>query len=174
MSPAKRAEINLLATTIRDGLELESPIDVQEAVKRLGGILTMENSLENNMEAKVRKSGDSFQIVLQKTKPAARKRFSIAHEIGHLFLHMGYLIDPEKWNRTQEYRDSIYYRFGHGLEEREANEFAAAFLMPEDEFKDIAQQTENTGAGLLNAIALHFQTSKDAVLNRGRMLGIFE
>jgi Zn-dependent peptidase ImmA (M78 family) len=30
-------------------------------------------------------------------KARARRNFSVAHELGHLFLHMGYIVSPEKW-----------------------------------------------------------------------------
>jgi Zn-dependent peptidase ImmA (M78 family) len=173
MTPRQRSEIALLAEIIRDGLELNTPVNVEEAVKRLGGRLVEKDALELGMEAKVRRDGERFEIEIEKNKPALRKRFSVAHELGHLFLHMGYLVNPDLWSNTDEYKDSVYYRFGHGIEEDEANEFAAAFLMPEGEFQKIAGEHVRDGLCSLEGVASHFRTSKDAALIRGRSLGVF-
>src|SRR5205823_5783354 len=118
----------------RESLELGVPVDVIEAVKRLGGSVKEVPSRPEEPEATVRRMGERFEITLREHPVLARKRFSIAHEIGHLLLHMGYLIDPQRWDQSSEYKDSVYNRFGHGIEEDEANLFAAAFLMPAQEF----------------------------------------
>jgi Zn-dependent peptidase ImmA (M78 family) len=31
-----------------------------------------------------------------------RRKFTIAHELGHLFLHMGYLLDSDLWSGQDE------------------------------------------------------------------------
>jgi Zn-dependent peptidase ImmA (M78 family) len=168
---SQREDINRLAETILEGLELDLPVDVEEAVTRLGGKLT--TSDDKKVEALVRKENDRFEIVIHNDKPNTRKRFSIAHELGHLFLHMGYLIDPTKWGKTEEYKDSVYYRYGYGIEEGEADEFAAAFLMPEKEFRRvIADRSENRRCDI-GDIAKFFDASKSAVVRRGQLLGIF-
>ncbi len=38
-----------------------------------------------------------FEIIVFEYQPPNRKSFTIAHELGHLFLHMGYIIDEERW-----------------------------------------------------------------------------
>ena len=173
MDNQKQRDIRLLAETIRETLELSVPVDVEKAVHRLGGTLVEIEKLENAMEAKVMRKGERFEIAIHGGKHNNRKRFSIAHELGHLFLHMGYLMDPERWKKSGEYRDSVYYRFGHNIEEEEANEFAAAFLMPEDEFRDIAEQLVENGRCSVEQVAKHFLTSADATKIRGNSLGVF-
>jgi Zn-dependent peptidase ImmA (M78 family) len=173
MMQHQKREIAVLAEIIRDGLELSTPINVEDAVKRLGGKLVEKESMEAGMEAMVRRDGERFEIIIQKNKPAVRKRFSVAHELGHLFLHMGYLVNPDLWSNTDEYRDSVYYRFGHGIEEEEANEFAANFLMPENEFQEVAGKHIRDGYCSVEGVASHFRTSKDAALIRGRSIGVF-
>lgn len=60
-------------------------------------------------------------VFLTKTSPQ-RQTFTLFHELGHLLLHKGALIDNE---------DNL--RHDHSvLQEREANEFAAACLIPEE------------------------------------------
>jgi Zn-dependent peptidase ImmA (M78 family) len=172
MNPKKFQEISALADTVRDSLELDIPVDLNEAVKRLGGLLCEIRIDESQPEATVRKAGERFEISLRHNAIPARKRFSIAHELGHLFLHMGYLRDPETWQKSHDYKDSIYHRFGYGIEEEEANLFAAAFLMPEKEFR-VAAQIHPQSQESLKRIAQHFGTSVTAVLRRGQDLGVF-
>lgn len=171
MNRIKRHQINILADKIRTACELALPIDVDEAVSRLGGVIDKVDDLE--YEAKIEKNDDGFKITIVDTANEQRERFSVAHEVGHLFLHMGYLIDNEKWLSVGTYRDSVYYRYGHSLEENEANEFAAAFLMPREEFISIAQEYINDGVYQISAIARHFNVSNDAAATRGKWLGIF-
>jgi Zn-dependent peptidase ImmA (M78 family) len=85
---------------------------------------------------------------------------------------MGYLVDPERWNHSSEYQDSVYHRFGHGIEEEEANLFAAAFLMPAEQFHKAVADLGNAGAFPVKQLALQFRTSASAVLRRGEELGI--
>ena len=173
MVTLKKSQIATLAETIRESLELSSPVDVAAAVRRLGGKLIETERLEADMEAKVRRQNDEFEIVIQRNKPATRKRFSIAHELGHLFLHMGFLVNPDLWNESGEYCDSVYYRYGYGVEEEEANEFAAAFLMPEAEFRTISQRHVVNGFCSIPQISKYFGASQDATMIRGRNLGLF-
>lgn len=174
MTALQRSEINQLADTLRETLGLGIPLDVEEAVRRLGGTLHEVEELEEKMEARVLKRGERFQIELANGRPATRKRFSVAHEIGHLMLHMGYLMDPDRWSSTGDYQDSVYYRYGYSTEEREADEFAAAFLMPRGLFFEAVQRHTRAGNCDTAAIAEEFKTSRDAVMRRGRMLGIFD
>ena len=53
-------------------------------------------------------------VFLNTTKPAARSRMSVAHELGHLLLH------------------GTEVPSGHRRTETEANRFASSFLMPRD------------------------------------------
>ena len=171
MNRKRRQQINKLAYLVREACEIESPVDVDQAVKRLGGYL--DHVQTNDFEARIEKVGESFKITLCKDAYEERRRFSVAHEIGHLFLHMGYLTDPEKWRSVGTYTDSVYYRYGHNLEEYEAHEFAAALLMPRAEFIKIAQEHYQNGVFDVTPIAGYFNVSEKAAANRGRWLGLF-
>lgn len=171
MSVINRLQISQLAERVRVACELSIPVDVEEAVKRLGGMI--EQVTDQGFEARIERFEDRFKITLSQDISERRKRFSIAHELGHLFLHMGYLIDKEKWERTGTYIDSVYYRYGYSQEEYEANEFAAAFLMPQAEFIRVAQSYFQNGVYAIDPITEHFQISSEAAINRGRWLGVF-
>ena len=173
MNSQRRKQINLLAENIRGACEISSPVDMQTVISRLGGRLNRVMNLE--YEAKVEKIEDGFEITLPEgtAHKINRERFTIAHELGHLFLHMGFLIDNARWEAISEYRDSVYYRYGHSLEEKEANEFAAAFLMPKGEFIEVAQKHLELDGYNVEPLAKYFNVSVEAAINRGRGLGLF-
>jgi Zn-dependent peptidase ImmA (M78 family) len=176
MDLQKRREISALADVVRESLELSIPIDITEAVTRLGGTVAEVPDCNGPQEAMIRRIGERFEITVKQNHATVRKRFSVAHELGHLFLHMGYLTNPEKWGVASEYRDSVYHRFGYGIEEDEANLFAAALLMPEKEFQTIILSKTNDGSTTqianIKQIANHFKTSAKAVVKRGEELGV--
>jgi Zn-dependent peptidase ImmA (M78 family) len=86
---------------------------------------------------------------------------------------MGYIIDKNKWDTIDEYIDSAKYRLGYSEEEYEANQFAASFLMPVDEYKKFVRQKAVNNKISIDTISSHFNVSHDAALTRGRWLGIF-
>ena len=168
-----REYINELAEHISESLDLSIPVSLEQVVAKLGGELSRQK-LPESVDAIIYKMGDAFQIVISEdSKAGNRDRFSIAHELGHLFLHMGYLIDPEKWASTPEYKDSVYLRYGYSEEEFEANEFAAALLMPRSAYAAAVEKYTVAGRCDVAKLADHFQVSKKAALIRGRWLGIF-
>jgi Zn-dependent peptidase ImmA (M78 family) len=72
--------------------------------------------------------GKSWAIVVNRTHSEVRKRFTIAHELGHLLLH-GYKSTHADRSFKIRLRDS-HSSEGSVLEEIEANRFAAELLMP--------------------------------------------
>ncbi len=173
MDAKKSREISALAEVVRQSLELAVPVDVFEAVSRLGGTITELDSVPAGPEATIRRTGERFQIAIRHHPLPTRKRFTVAHELGHLFLHMGYLVNPDAWGHSSEYRDSVYHRFGYNVEEAEANLFAASFLMPEDEFRSVVQELSQRGKIQVRDLAQRFRTSAAAALKRGEELGLF-
>lgn len=171
MERSRRLEINDLALKVRRALDLDkTPFLVDEAVTRLGGSIV---SIQSDADAFVRKEGDAFVIGLAE-QPPTRRRFSIAHELGHLFLHMGYLIDKSRWESIKEYQDSPKFRYGFSEEEYEAHEFAGSILMPADEFRAAVRELSNDGRTPLGPLAAKFEVSPDAARTRGQWLGLFE
>lgn len=68
-------------------------------------------------------NSDVFIIALSNNKDsAARLNFDIAHELGHILLH--------EWSEDEE----VLTREEFKAKEKEANEFASAFLLPETSF----------------------------------------
>lgn len=175
MDPTKRKGIQKFAEEMFNYLQVQIPVDAKEVAKKdLGGeVFETKTELPEEIDAKIDKKGDSFRITINVNNLNTRNNFSIAHELGHLFLHMGYLVNPERWKSINKYTDSVYYRFGIEEEELEANEFAAAFLMPEKEYHQSVKDFTKNGWCKIADVASRFNVSKEAALNRGRWLGIF-
>jgi IrrE N-terminal-like domain len=70
------------------------------------------------------------RLILNRQRPHARRRFTLAHELGHVLIswHLGTILcqtDLAEYEEPTPDRDSIHWTL-----EREANAFAAELLMP--------------------------------------------
>ena len=138
-------------------------LDVLGMVNKLGGVVYEQGYIGINGNSMIIKDDGSFEIYVSAMDSEDRQRFTIAHELGHYFIH--YLQDASGTSKTQYYRTS--YAQG-GREEYEANIFAASLLMPEQNFK---QRFELRG-GDLSAVAKDFGVSIAAAGVRARSLGL--
>lgn len=124
-SPAEAAHI------LREywGLGDEPISNIIRVLESNGIIVTMFPTSTNDIDAfsQYVKMDDCsvFLIALSKNKDSAvRIHFDVAHELGHIILH-GWNDDTEMFTR-EEFKEK----------EKEANEFAAAFLMPQNTFTE--------------------------------------
>lgn len=110
----------------------------------------------------------SFVIHLPTTTSPQRNRFTVAHELGHLFLHFpmvqkrkpGASMMATRW--VDENNPALQRA------EWEANWFAAAFLMPSAKFQERAAALGGNG----DALAQEFDVSLQAVQIRAKTLSI--
>ena len=171
MTQTRRKAIDTFATSLRQTFNYENPATVEKlknVVSQLNG--TVEGKLFNDItiSGSIKRNADSsFSIIYNSREPGEREVFTIAHEMGHLFLHLGYIVDDKKWESAGEYKDDPMYRQGYTNEEYEANQFAAGYLMPKEEYLKVF--AENKGDVL--AIARHFGVSYNAAETRGQWLG---
>lgn len=92
---------NQFADQLREHFGISSPIeDMQDAVSRMGGNVSLDNNLQFGLDGAIRKISDSgFEIILRSDGHDRKKdRFMIAHLLGHLIFDMGFLVDKEKWD----------------------------------------------------------------------------
>jgi hypothetical protein len=131
--------------------------DLSGLVSRIGGKIEVGSPSEIGEDGSLVSNGDgSFLIYLSPFTNELRDRFTIAHELGHLFLHANAGKKPLKVARA-----------GRDRPEWEANWFAAGFLMPEAEFRaQVAESHSHAG------VAAHFKVSTQAVRIRKLVLGI--
>lgn len=97
-------------------------------------------------------------VVVQKIQAPNRKRFTLAHELGHIIMpwHHGMI---SCHTDTEDIVDGTDYR----IMENEANSFAAELLMPSNWLKDIIIQNERYGIEkLVDIVATKAEVSRSA------------
>lgn len=173
----RRIAINRIAEEVRRVLAIdpnETKVELEDIIEHLGGEIVYDvMSLDDAFVLK--DSPNSFKIVVDKWGYDTRNRFSIAHELGHLFLHMQYLINDEVWNSI-EVGKKFSRQVGRAYSEIEedANEFAGAFLMPKEIFLKTVEELTKGGYCNTQEVAKVFGVSADCVNIRGRKLNVWE
>lgn len=157
---AGKTHIEAFASRVATRLGYKAGDPLEPIVAHLGGHIIYEalDSL-NPASIQVRKQGD-FDIYLPLDTSPERDRFSIAHELGHYFLHF-----PAMNNRAM-----YATRFGSTRVEWEANWFAAGFLMAAEEFRELYSSWGDRR--WLPHLARHFGVSVAAATARANALGL--
>lgn len=94
----------------------------------------------------------------------SRKRFTIAHELGHYLMHRkdnynhNESINTVSWNSTKN-------KYKITLQESEANQFASELLLPTDQFKKAIEQP-HFSPDLIRTISDMFKVSRSSVIYR--------
>lgn len=167
--------INKLVETMISVLKISSfPIDVEEIAKRRG-LKVVPYPLEAGVSGILQIQGDSGTIGYNANEGNARRRFTIAHELGHyelhkdeehnLFVDKGFKVMFRSSNPSTNHSDSVY--------EQEANAFAAALLMPESLLTAaIENKSIDLGSdGTIKDLADQFEVSEAAMYYRLLNLG---
>ncbi|MFJ9313758.1 ImmA/IrrE family metallo-endopeptidase [Pimelobacter simplex] len=136
--------------------------DVHRLVRKLGGRVAHSNGDES---LRVRSDSD-FTVYVPETTSPRRDRFTIAHELGHYFLH--YLLPRRHAEELEDEEELRFARGGRNRAETEANVFAASLLMPETEFRKIYRQFDKDAW----STALHFDVSPAAAEVRAQVLAL--
>ncbi|MCM1183543.1 MAG: ImmA/IrrE family metallo-endopeptidase [Roseburia sp.] len=148
-------KIPQLAQTLRKFFSHGTMTDVYGICKQLG-IEIIEESIEADAYLQC-ENGSSF-IVLKKTLNEYRKKFTIAHELGHFYIpwhsELIFGCDIKEMDFENDYTPR----------EKEANLFAAELLMPEEEFKN--KITGKISYVMVSELANIFGVSFQAALNR--------
>lgn len=165
-----RKYISELARRVMNVYGIKTPIsNIEDFVRILGGEIETKTDFDDLCDGTIRKSGEhSFVIALSPFQSEQRKMFTIAHELGHLFLHMGFMVDKELWEKQDQ---KVYTRFGTSEQEYQANEFAASLLMPEELYKQVIENNTKGNGVNMSQVASHFNVSITAAINRGKFLG---
>jgi Zn-dependent peptidase ImmA (M78 family) len=151
--PSERA-----ASIIQDlNIKYPSEIYIRDIAMSLGA-LVRERDLQGCEARLVRKGNMGIISVNAHIPEEGRKRFAIAHEIGHFILHRGTQLilcnEDDMWlwkeNKTQEI---------------EANEFAANLLMPQEIFVRLIKQGQPT-LDTISDLAKDFRTTMTAAALR--------
>lgn len=99
-----------------------------------------------------------------------KKRFTIAHEIGHLLLHQKLELHNDNANTLNWFQNTEQQAI-RGKQEWEANDFASELLMPEDLFRSECFQ-KPFNPQLIQTLAKRFKTSITSVIFRYTKLNL--
>ncbi len=119
------------------------------------------------MHGRVTKNADRTVIEVAALDAASRRRFTVAHEIGHALLHLKDVPNGSYTDsRTQLFRLANVTPLSDPAETN-ANQFAAALLMPDEWVRLAHQRTRNVAD-----LAREFNVSVDAMTFRIKNLGL--
>lgn len=155
---------SLVAVDLIGKLGLNNPatIAIEDLITFHDGIV-QEIPLNNCDGRMVMKNGRSIVSVNSNIEFPKKKRFVLAHELGHILLHGGV-----EATFSDDYSTLEGYK--HGLQEIEANDFASELLMPSTLFKDAAFR-KKFSPDLLSQLADTFNTSITSTAYRYIELG---
>lgn len=137
----RRKRIQLIVKELLDSNRIHNPpVPVENIAKSRGISVRIQAIPESDISGFLVRRGENLVIGINANDPKTRQRFSIAHELGHFFLHRS-SFEEFHIDRGFEvrYRDNTSSQ-GTDSEEREANSFAAELLMPMEFIaRDVAQ-----------------------------------
>lgn len=159
------------ASDLLSELGVTDPKDLSniEEICHSQGIELKYENLETS-EGRIIFGKDKNTIIVKKNeKYPQRERFTIAHELGHFFLHKSLLGDKSCTTRDM----FSWSTLGTRNLESEANEFAGEFLIPSQFIRPIAEDSPVTyelagtiskqfGSSLTSSILRHLEVTKYA------------
>lgn len=143
----------------------KAPVFVEQLAAAKKITVALEDLGSDDVSGMFYRRGDIAVIVVNKDHSHHRRRFTIAHEIGHAELH-----DSDTYldgRATLRFRDGKSAT-GTDTEEREANGFAAALLMPADWVRNrfinliTARRSIDESAAIIK-LAAEFDVSEQAM-----------
>jgi Zn-dependent peptidase ImmA (M78 family) len=155
---------------------INPPVDLAK-IARDHGITVKETDLPEDVAGMIQMEGLAAAIYIKKTDTKGRKRFTLAHELGHYFLKhfTGTHVDrgpnyaPMVFMRNDDSSKALYQP------EIAANKFAAELLMPErmvhrqlDEVVALCRTEED----IIKIMSERFIVSELAMTHRLNNLGI--
>jgi len=151
----------------------ELPVNVREIAKLHSIIVDEDKTPKENLSGFLYVDGDTKVIGVNKTHPKTRRRFTIAHELGHYFLHRhdhgSPHVDKQSNVSSAHFRDDSSSK-GIDAQEIEANLFAAELLMPEDriieKLKEYSSLLECCGEEVVEKLSRDFDVSIQAMIVR--------
>ena len=171
MNYRRRKMIEQTAYQLLDDASMSTPpIDV-EALAKVNDIDVIKYDLGDEISGVLVIKNDKVTIGFNATHYENRKRFTIAHELGHYFLNHqrnGLFIDKHKKNFSVFYRNT-QSSTGELEQEVEANTFAAALLMPKHIVIEKVKQygldlsSSNEDDAEIQQLAKLFKVSKQAM-----------
>lgn len=165
---------------LRKAQALSIPVDLEKVCDSLS-IKVHYEQLEDKVSGVLMIKGGEKHALINATHHTNRRRFSLAHEIGHLVLHDcrqdRLFIDTSLriYRRAGAPSDEAYANADSlttPTEEREANLFASALLMPADLLRSQAIHLDLEEEGDVALLARMFSVSDQAMSIRMQQLNL--
>lgn len=158
------------------------PVRVEALIRAAGLDVEPAADLEESISGNIQRQRDgSYVIRANWREHDYRRRFTMAHELGHYILHRSILDEMGGTNDSTMYRTDIkapvYNSHIGKLHEQQANSFAANLLMPEDAVRAAwEEEAENSpypnGLPHLQAMYRRFHVSPSSMKWRLKNLGL--
>ncbi len=139
------------------GIDDPATISLTDLIIYFNGIVN-EVPLNNCDGRMVMKNGKSIVSLNSNIEFPQKKRFVLAHELGHILLHGG-----KEATFSDDYSTLEAYK--HGIQEKEANDFATELLMPEVFFREACLK-KKFSPELLRELSEKFNTSITSTVYR--------
>ncbi len=158
-----------------DNVSVKSaPIPIEKVANSVGATIRYK-PLDNDLSGMFQRIDDKTAVIgINSSHADVRKRFSIAHEIGHFILHDENLHIDEKVRSNVQYRNE-YSSLGVDDREIEANQFAAEILMPEEILlKDVGKLKDKSPEVAIEELAKLYDVSIQSMTIRLTRLGVIK
>ncbi|GAA0435786.1 XRE family transcriptional regulator [Lentibacillus halophilus] len=161
----RHTQINKVAKTARQrlGFRNDSNDNLLFLIEK-SGVFVFEKAIGEEIDAYSLWTNRErpFIILGNLKRSAVRRNFDIAHELGHLLLH--YKLEFTHLDRK-----------GHKAIEKEANQFAGAFLLPEEAFlEDMQTVARTTNPDAYTDLKTKYKTSMQVLGYRAASLDILD
>lgn len=161
VGPEEIKAMEVIRNSLGELRNISLPIDLTVIVKNAGLIVELGNFKDANISGAYSKADK--KIYVANDDPYYRQAFTVAHELGHFYLHKDSK-DSEVFLRQYSDPDNARDEL-----EVQANKFAAALLMP----RELVEQYWTAGKGT-NEIASIFGVSPTAAYFRLKNLRLLE
>lgn len=147
------------------------PVPVQKLARGCGARIVLVPGNDEDIDGFLYRDEDEVVIGVNRDRATVRRRFTIAHELGHLRLHEQGQVHVDRGFRVR-LRSGVSSE-GTDWDEMEANRFAAELLMPIDFLRDDLKRQEFDLAddSELRVLARRYGVSTQALAIRLNGLG---
>lgn len=151
----------LAAIRLREEIGIDDPNDIpiEDVVIGRGGIIQYKPM--GKTDGRIAHGNKLSTIFINSDiQYEGRRRFAIAHELGHLEMHKGSPLHDD--NISLNWFNNAEKQLKKGHQEYEANQFATEYLMPSDLFYN-ESKGKVFNPGLIRQLAERFKTSLTSV-----------
>lgn len=134
---ASKKTISQFAENVARAIGFQAGTAIEPLVSNLRGSIAYRNAVGDKPESILVEPDGSFRIFLPTMTSMNRDKFTIAHELGHYYLHFPLIKHEFPLDGMRAYRWVDDANADLQRCEWEANWFAASFVMPSDEFKEL-------------------------------------